>query len=331
MADPVLEVQGLSKSFAARGRGRRVLRAVSDASFTLRRGETLGLVGESGCGKSTLARLILRLIEPDAGAVRFAGQVFTGIPSAKARPMRRRVQIVFQDALSSLNPRMTVGVNIAEPMRLQGIGTEPERRAAALELIALVGLRREHADRYPHEFSGGQCQRIAIARALILHPEVVVFDEAVSALDVSIRAQILRLILDLQQRFGLSYVFISHDLSVVKRIADRIAVMYLGRIVELGPSEAVYRAPLHPYTEALLSAIPIPDPRRMRVAQLGVVRGEAAIPLDSSAGCPFRTRCPRRMTTCDAVTPELLPVPGRHEVACFLHTPPQLSREGADP
>jgi len=321
MPEALLELRNVSKSYAARRGAGRTLRAVAGASLALAPGETLGLVGESGCGKSTLARLALRLIEPDAGTVRIAGQDFTGISARETRRLRRRVQIVFQDALSSLNPRMSVGVNVAEPMRLQGIGSERERRSAALDLLELVGLRADHADRYPHEFSGGQAQRIAIARALILRPEVIVFDEAVSALDVSIRAQILRLILDLQQRFGLAYLFISHDLGVVKRIADRIAVMYLGHIVELGAAAEIYRAPLHPYTEALLAAIPIPDPRRMRVRQLGVVKGEAASALEAMVGCPFRTRCPHRMAVCDQVTPGLSPVLGRHEVACFLHTP----------
>ena len=318
MAEPVLEAQGLSKTFA--GRGGRALRAVSDVSFSIGQGETLGLVGESGCGKSTLARLVLRLIEPDGGTVRFAGRPFTGVAPAEVRRMRQQVQIVFQDALSSLNPRMTVGTNISEPMRLQGIGTERERLDAAHSLIELVGLRREHAQRYPHEFSGGQCQRIAIARALILRPAAIVFDEAVSALDVSIRAQILRLTLDLQQRFGLGYLFISHDLSVVKRISDRIAVMYLGRIVEVGPSDAVYREPLHPYTQALLGAIPVPDPRRMRVSALGAVEGEAASPLDATNLCPFRGRCPHRMTICDEAPPALVQVREGSAVACFLHS-----------
>ena len=329
MPEALLSVRQLSKGFSAGG---RTLQAVADVSFTIRPGETLGLVGESGCGKSTLARLVLRLIEPDAGTVEIAGGDFTAASAGRTRQMRRLVQIVFQDALSSLNPRMTVAVNIAEPMRLQGIGTEAERRAAALDLLAMAGLQRDHADRYPHEFSGGQCQRIAIARALILRPRLIVFDEAVSALDVSVRAQILELILDLQTRFGLSYLFISHDLGVVKRITDRIAVMYLGRIVELGPADALYRAPLHPYTRALLRAIPIPDPRRMRVADLGVIEGDITSRPDSATGCPFRARCPDRLSVCGEQTPALLPVPGRHEVACFLHSSPGLSQtEGYQP
>jgi oligopeptide/dipeptide ABC transporter ATP-binding protein len=319
MVETVLEAVGLSKTFA--GRRGAALRAVRDVSFAIGRGETLGLVGESGCGKSTLARLVLRLIEPDAGTVHFAGRPFTGAARAEVRRMRQQVQIVFQDALSSLNPRMTIGTNISEPMRLQGIGTERERRDAAHALIELVGLPREHAGRYPHGFSGGQCQRVAIARALILRPAAIVFDEAVSALDVSIRAQILRLILDLQQRFGLGYLFISHDLSVVKRIADRIAVMYLGRIVEIGPSGSLYRTPLHPYTQALLSAIPVPDPRRMRVSALGAVEGEAASPLDATDLCPFRGRCPHRMAVCDEAPPALVEVSEGSAVACFLHSP----------
>jgi oligopeptide transport system ATP-binding protein len=319
MTETVLEAQGLRKTFP--GRHGAALRAVTDVSFSIGRGETLGLVGESGCGKSTLARLVLRLIEPDGGTVHFAGCPFTGAAPAEVRRMRQQVQIVFQDALSSLNPRMTVGTNISEPMRLQGIGSERVRRDAADALIQLVGLRREHAQRYPHEFSGGQCQRIAIARSLILRPAAIVFDEAVSALDVSIRAQILRLILDLQQRFGLGYLFISHDLSVVKRIADRIAVMYLGRIVEIGPSGSIYRAPLHPYTQALVGAIPVPDPRRMRVSALAAVEGEAASPLDASDLCPFRGRCPHRMAICDEAPPALAPVREGCSVACFLHSP----------
>jgi len=321
MADALLAVEGLGKRFHARGLGwrRRSVQAVADASFTLRRGETLGLVGESGCGKSTLARLVLNLIAPDSGRVMLEGKDFLGAARGQQRRLRRRIQIVFQDALSSLNPRMTVGVNIAEPLRLQGIGGPTEHRQAAAELLALVGLRPDDEENYPHEFSGGQCQRIAIARALVLKPDIVVFDEAVSALDVSIRAQILRLILDLQQRLRLSYIFISHDLGVVRRVSDRIAVMYLGRIVEIGPADDVCRAPLHPYTRALLSAIPIADPRRMRVRDLGLTEGEAASALTPPTGCSFHDRCPDRMPRCAVERPELAGVAFGHAAACFLH------------
>jgi oligopeptide/dipeptide ABC transporter ATP-binding protein len=322
MSEALLQVQGLSKSFRARGAGvfRRPVRAVSDVSFTLRRGETLGLVGESGCGKSTLARLVLHLIEPDSGHVLIDGASFTRAGKDVRRKLRRRLQIVFQDALSSLNPRMPVGVNIAEPMRLQGLGSTADQRLAARELLQLVGLNAQDEDRYPHEFSGGQCQRIAIARALVLHPDIVVFDEAVSALDVSIRAQILRLILDLQQRLGLSYIFISHDLAVVKRVADRIAVMYLGRMVEIGPADDVVRRPLHPYAEALLRAIPIADPRRMRVRDLGLAEGEVTSQIDPSAGCAFHPRCTRRLPLCAVEVPATTQIEPDHSAACFLHT-----------
>jgi oligopeptide/dipeptide ABC transporter ATP-binding protein len=327
MPEALLRVEGLSKSFRAGGAGlfRRSVRAVSDVSFTLQRGETLGLVGESGCGKSTLARLVLHLIEPDSGQVLINGASFTRAGTDARRRLRRRLQIVFQDALSSLNPRMPVGVNIAEPMRLQGLGSTADQRRAARELLQLVGLNAQDEDRYPHEFSGGQCQRIAIARALILHPDIVVFDEAVSALDVSIRAQILRLILDLQQRLGLSYIFISHDLGVVKRVADRIAVMYLGRMVEIGPADDVVQRPLHPYAEALLRAIPIADPRRMRVRDLGLAEGEATSQLGPSAGCAFHPRCTRRLPVCAAEVPASVPIEADHSAACFLHTSAILS------
>ena len=318
MAEPLLRVQGLTKHFSS-ARARRGPAAVADVSFAIDPGETLGLVGESGCGKSTLARLILHLLAPDAGNVTLAGVDFTGADAALRRRLRRKVQIVFQDALSSLNPRMTAGVNIAEPMRLQGLGTLAERTAAAHEMLELVGLRAEDAERYPHEFSGGQCQRIAIARALVLRPELIVFDEAVSALDVSIRAQILRLIMDLQQRFGLAYLFISHDLSVVRRISSRIAVMYLGRIVELAPADAVCLRPQHPYTEALLRAIPIPDPRRMRVESLGILSEDAPSLEAAPSGCAFHQRCGHRMAVCAQSRPELLETAPERAVACFLH------------
>jgi oligopeptide/dipeptide ABC transporter ATP-binding protein len=319
MAEPLLQVRNVSKRFGAGRRGG--VAAVANATFTLDRGETLGLVGESGCGKSTLARLILHLLEPDTGEVLLDGENFTRADAGTRRRLRRKAQIVFQDALSSLNPRMTAGVNIAEPMRLQGLGTTAERKAAVRRMLELVGLRAADEERYPHEFSGGQCQRIAIARALILQPHLIVFDEAVSALDVSIRAQILRLILDLQERFGLAYVFISHDLSVVKRIASRIAVMYLGRIVELGPSDALCRAPLHPYTEALLRAIPIPDPRRLRVEQLGLLRDELPSLEAMPSGCAFHDRCARRLPVCATSRPLLQTHGADRTSACFLNQP----------
>jgi oligopeptide/dipeptide ABC transporter ATP-binding protein len=325
MPEPLLRAEGLSKSFAARGSGRlrrQSVRAVADVAFTLLRGETLGLVGESGCGKSTLARLVLNLIAPDTGSVTLEGEAFTHASHLRQRQLRRRMQIVFQDALSSLNPRMTVGVNIAEPLRLQGIGNAAERRDAVGRLLHAVGLRTGDAENYPHEFSGGQCQRIAIARALVLEPDLVVFDEAVSALDVSIRAQILRLILDLQRERRLSYIFISHDLGVVRRVSDRIAVMYLGRVVEIGPADRICRAPLHPYAQALLRAIPIADPRRMRVGDLGVMAGEAASRLASPPGCSFHDRCPHRLTRCAVERPTLTEVAPDHSSACFLHGAP---------
>jgi oligopeptide/dipeptide ABC transporter ATP-binding protein len=318
MPEPLLQVEKIVKSFSARGSGGARVKAVSDVGFTLQRGETLGLVGESGCGKSTLSRLILSLLDPDSGQVRIEGVDFTRAHDRQKRELRRRIQIVFQDALSSLNPRMTVGANIAEPMRLQGIGTAASRRAEARRLLGLVGLRDEHEERYPHEFSGGQCQRVAIARALILKPDIIVFDEAVSALDVSIRAQILRLIQDIQQQFGLSYIFVSHDLGVIKRICDRVAVMYLGQIVEIGPADIVCRSPRHPYTEALLRAIPIADPRRMRVENLGLIEGDTVGAVKPDA-CPFENRCPKRFAPCDKDRPALTEVASGHKAACYLN------------
>jgi peptide/nickel transport system ATP-binding protein len=322
MPEPLLRAEGLGKSFAGRGSGRarrQSVQAVADVGFTLAQGETLGLVGESGCGKSTLARLVLNLISPDTGSVMLDGEAFTDATRARQRRLRRRMQIVFQDALSSLNPRMTVGVNIGEPLRLQGIGNAAERREAVARLLDAVGLRAADAKDYPHEFSGGQCQRIAIARALVLEPDIVVFDEAVSALDVSIRAQILRLIMDLQRERRLSYMFISHDLGVVRRVSDRIAVMYLGRIVEIGPAERICRAPGHPYAQALLRAIPIADPRRMRVRDLGLTVGEVASPLAAPAGCSFHERCPLRLARCAVERPALTEIAPGHASACFLH------------
>jgi oligopeptide/dipeptide ABC transporter ATP-binding protein len=321
---PLLEVRGLTKHFpverrALFERGRHRLHAVDDVSFALPKGSTLGLVGESGCGKSTTARLILRLIEPTAGQVLLDGEDLLAAGGEDLRRRRRDMQIVFQDPLSSLNPRMTVGVNVAEPLRFHGIGTHRERLDRARHMLEVVGLKDDAFERYPHEFSGGQCQRVAIARALILQPRLVIFDEPVSALDVSIRAQILQLLLELQHEFHLTYIFISHDLSVVKRVCDLTAVMYLGRIVELGASEQLYREPLHPYTQALLQAIPVPDPRAKRAADLVGIEGDVPSPIDPPSGCRFHTRCPHRMPVCDQRLPALDEHRPRHRAACFLY------------
>lgn len=324
MSAPMLRVRGLTKHFQVgrplllRHRG-AVLKAVDGIGFDLPRGRTLGLVGESGCGKSTTARLILRLVEPTAGSVTLDGvDVLNAAPDELQR-LRREMQLVFQDPLSSLNPRMSAGVNIAEPLRFHGIGDRRERHQRARELLEVVGLNSDDFERYPHEFSGGQCQRVAIARALILQPKLIVFDEPVSSLDVSIRAQILKLLLQLQQDFELTYVFISHDLSVIKRVCDQIAVMYLGQIVELASSEQLYRAPQHPYTQALLKAIPAPDPTAKRYDDLGTLEGDVPSPIDPPRGCRFHTRCPRRMAACETRSPELRERGDGQLVACHLY------------
>ena len=326
----LLEVEGLAKHYPMR-RGlvlsRTVgnVRAVDGIGFTLDRGETLALVGESGCGKSTMARLVLRLIEPTAGRVLFEGKDITKLDGAALRKIRRRMQIVFQDPFASLNPRMTVGEILEEPLIVHAIGDRPARRARVAELLELVGLAPYHAGRYPHEFSGGQRQRIGIARALAVEPALIVLDEPVSALDVSIQAQVVNLLKDLQVRLGLSYLFIAHDLAVVKHVADRVAVMYLGRIVEIGPKARVFANPLHPYTRLLLSAIPRPDPHRRLARQVpgGDVPSPAAIP----AGCRFHTRCPFVIDICRTEDPELRPIETAHQSAC--HRAEQLP-EAAD-
>ncbi len=307
----LLDAAGLVKHFKTSG---GIVRAVDGVSFQLARGETLALVGESGCGKSTTARLVLRLIEPTIGAVRFEGEDITHMAAAPLRRLRRRMQIVFQDPFASLNPRMTVGATIEEPLGIHGVGDRAARRARVAELLDLVGLAPEYAGRYPHEFSGGQRQRIGIARALALEPALVVCDEPVSALDVSVQAQVVNLLRDLQARLGLSYLFIAHDLAVVKHMADRVAVMYLGRIVETGPRDDLFASPRHPYSRALLAAIPRPDPHRKLGRQ--VQGGDVPSPINPPPGCHFHTRCPFVIDRCRSESPMLRPITPTQSAAC---------------
>jgi len=319
MTTPLLSVRDLAKHFSVeRGvvftRVIGTVRAVDGVSFDLAEGETLALVGESGCGKSTTARLVLRLIEPSGGTIRFAGQDITRAKPAGLAAVRRAMQPVFQDPYASLNPRMTVGRIIAEPMEVHGIGDVEARRARVEELLRLVGLAPYHAERFPHEFSGGQRQRIGIARALAVNPRLVVCDEPVSALDVSIQAQVVNLLKDLQHRLGLSYLFIAHDLAVVRHVSDRIAVMYLGEIVETATKAALYAAPRHPYTQALLAAIPVPDPQRRR--RSAALAGDVPSPMNPPPGCRFATRCAHAIARCREERPGLRPVGEAHFVAC---------------
>ena len=325
MGEALLEVRDLRKSFPI-VRGRTVrraigeIRAVDGVSLTLAAGETLGLVGESGCGKSTLARCILRLIEPSGGEIRFDGRDVRATDRGELRSLRRDMQIIFQDPYASLDPRMRVEQLVAEPLRVHGITAGRQAtRARVAELLALVGLAPEHAQRFPHSFSGGQRQRIGIARALATEPKLLILDEPVSALDVSSRAQVLELLEDLQTRLGLAYLFVSHDLSVVRYVSERVAVMYLGRIVELAPRDELFGHPQHPYTQALLSAVPVPDPelerRRRRIRLAGEAVADQAVP----GACPFLMRCPRARTECADREPPLEPTGSpEHQTACFF-------------
>ena len=301
MTAPLLEARSLSKAFPSRD-GKGLVRAVNDVSLTLAPGETLGIVGESGCGKSTLARMLLRLIEPTAGQVLFQGEDLLTLPPAAMRRKRRDIQIVFQDPYASLDPRMSIARIIAEPLDIHGIGSKPERAEKVRELLSLVGLDPAAAERYPHEFSGGQRQRIGIARAIALEPKLVVLDEPVSALDVSIQSQILNLLDDLKARLKLSYIFISHDLSVVQHVSDRVAVMYLGRVVEEGEAGAVLGAPKHPYTQALISAVPDIDPGKRKSHIL--LPGDPPNPENIPSGCAFHPRCPFAFEPCGTTQPE---------------------------
>ena len=320
-SEALLNVRNLVKNFEMRANSgirktKRIVQAVSDVSFDVKVGQTLGLVGESGSGKTTVGRSVLQLIQPTSGEVIFEGQDLTKMSFEQLREVRRQMQIVFQDPFASLDPKMTVGSSIAEPLVVQGVAGNHQDKVA--ELLDLVGLAADHAKRFPHEFSGGQRQRVGLARALALDPKLIVLDEPVSALDVSIQAGVVNLFSDLQKRLGMSYIFIAHDLSVVRHIADHVAVMYLGKIVEIGDKDAVYRNPSHPYTKALLSAVPLPDPKVERSRHRIMLEGDVPSPVNPPTGCRFRTRCWKATDLCAAEEPQLVVRPTGQQSACHF-------------
>ncbi|MDQ0218473.1 dipeptide ABC transporter ATP-binding protein [Peribacillus cavernae] len=321
MTQVLVKVENLKKHFPIKGGllGKTVgeVKAVDGVSFFINKGETLGLVGESGCGKSTTGKILLRLLEPSEGKIYFEGEDITTLSSAEMRKKRREMQMVFQDPFASLNPRHTVEKILEEPLLVHGVKSRAERRKRVKELLEVVGLSSYHAKRYPHQFSGGQRQRIGIARALAVNPKLIIADEPVSALDVSIQSQVLNLLQDLQKEFDLTYLFIAHDLGVVRHISDRVGVMYLGNIVELSDSEQLYKNPKHPYTQALLSAVPIPDVEYQK--ERIILQGEVPSPSNPPKGCPFHTRCPKAMDTCVSVRPLLKEIEPGHYAACHLY------------